>query len=94
MCGYEHVVFFKSLIGCSYMLGNEILTYVLICQDYLQTCLTQIEEMVSSALKTSSKIPSGDRSKVDETEKQTEQHNKAGTPTDIRDIHFWHSRPP
>lgn len=63
-------------------------------QDYLQSCLSQIEEMVTSTINTTSRTPSeasggGERSvTIEQSEKQTEQHGKAGTPTDVRDIHF------
>ncbi|KAG8306485.1 Belongs to the cyclin [Homalodisca vitripennis] len=62
--------------------------------DYLQSCLTQIEELVTATMSGNSRAPSepsADRTvSVDQTEKLMEQgqHSKVGTPTDVRDIHF------
>ncbi|XP_054267588.1 G1/S-specific cyclin-D2-like [Macrosteles quadrilineatus] len=67
--------------------------------DYLQSCLSQIEEMVTSAISNTklSSEPSVERPPVvDQSEKLLEQpqpqhaaqHAKAETPTDVRDIHF------
>lgn len=70
-------------------------------QDYLQGCLVQIEEMVSSQAKGSSghasasngnsigggppQRPVGDQNTGQE---KILEHGKAGTPTDVRDVHF------
>lgn len=71
--------------------------------------MSQIEEMVTSAIKTSSRSVSGGGGEVSgsggdrvserageaNVDKQSvEQHGKAGTPTDVRDIHFWRQQPP
>lgn len=72
----------------------------LFLQDYLQGCLEQIEEMVSQAVGAdgaggnghqmtgssgASQRPLGDE--ITSQEKILE-HEKAGTPTDVRDVHF------
>lgn len=71
-------------------------------QDYLQGCLEQIEEMVSQAVNTeriggtghqvigpplssAPQRPLGDE--ITSQEKILE-HEKASTPTDVRDVHF------
>lgn len=72
-------------------------------QDYLQGCLEQIEEMVSQAhmgndgaggnghqvtgtsVSNAPQRPMGDE--ITSQEKILE-HEKAGTPTDVRDVHF------
>lgn len=56
--------------------------------------MSQIEEMVTSAIKTSSRSVSGGEvsgsgsERVSVDKQSVEQHGKAGTPTDVRDIHF------
>lgn len=73
-------------------------------QDYLHGCLEQIEEMISqaahvsevpgsgSAFQTSntgaaaSQRPLGDQSNT--SQEKIVEHEKAGTPTDVRDVHF------
>lgn len=70
-------------------------------QDYLQSCLNQIEEMVASAfnsrgvaasaveLQTTNSTNSSASGRQEQTDKLVDlDHNKAGTPTDVRDIHF------
>uniref|UniRef100_A0A1B6LYJ8 Uncharacterized protein n=1 Tax=Graphocephala atropunctata TaxID=36148 RepID=A0A1B6LYJ8_9HEMI len=62
--------------------------------DYLQSCLTQIEELVTATISGSTRAPSESGAErtvaVEQTDKQVEQgqHGKVGTPTDVRDIHF------
>uniref|UniRef100_A0A1B6EAC8 Cyclin N-terminal domain-containing protein n=1 Tax=Clastoptera arizonana TaxID=38151 RepID=A0A1B6EAC8_9HEMI len=69
--------------------------------DYLQSCLKQIEEMVTATVNSShnpilTSSPPQAQSSVTSTMTSSEpseklvelDHNKAGTPTDVRDIHF------
>ncbi|KAK9299384.1 hypothetical protein QLX08_007558 [Tetragonisca angustula] len=91
----------KSGYGLAGLL-DELTRITAIEQDYLQGCLEQIEEMVSQAV-TAERIggashqvtgpplsgapqrPLGDE--ITSQEKILE-HEKAGTPTDVRDVHF------
>lgn len=54
--------------------------------------MSQIEEMVTSTINSTKRTQSEATTErtvaLEQTEKQTEQHGKAGTPTDVRDIHF------
>lgn len=82
----------------------------ILLQDYLQSCLDQIEEMVNATMNdrniscntqpcsNSSVASSSTSSKAAERSASTsspsamdkmQEHGKAGTPTDVRDIHFW-----
>lgn len=63
--------------------------------EYLQSCLDQIEEMVREAMSTSSN--SGNSRTMEESMNSPHHnfssdklgdHNKAETPTDVRDVHF------
>lgn len=89
----------KSGYGLAGLL-DELTRITAIEQDYLQGCLEQIEEMVSQAVGAdgtggnghqmtgssgASQRPLGDE--ITSQEKILE-HEKAGTPTDVRDVHF------
>ncbi|CAD1480765.1 unnamed protein product, partial [Heterotrigona itama] len=91
----------KSGYGLAGLL-DELTRITAIEQDYLQGCLEQIEEMVSQAVKadsiggnsrqvTGSSFPGvSQRPLGDEITSQEKilEHEKAGTPTDVRDVHF------
>lgn len=75
-------------------------------QDYLQSCLEQIERMISQAnlestegagtgsghqtmsagVPSASQRPLGDQNNT--SQEKILEHEKAGTPTDVRDVHF------
>ncbi|KOC65040.1 G1/S-specific cyclin-D2 [Habropoda laboriosa] len=92
----------KSGYGLAGLL-DELTRITAIEQDYLQGCLEQIEEMVSQAvgadgtggrnshqvsgtsISSAPQRPLGDE--ITSQEKILE-HEKAGTPTDVRDVHF------
>ncbi|XP_012254914.2 G1/S-specific cyclin-D2 [Athalia rosae] len=78
---------------------DELTRITAIEQDYLRGCLEQIEEMVSSQAKgnghtttNSGSIGGGppQRPMGDQNTGQEKilEHGKAGTPTDVRDVHF------
>ncbi|KOX70149.1 G1/S-specific cyclin-D2 [Melipona quadrifasciata] len=89
----------KSGYGLAGLL-DELTRITAIEQDYLQGCLEQIEEMVSQAMNTeriggperhSVSIPSATQRPLgDEITSQEKilEHEKASTPTDVRDVHF------
>lgn len=54
-------------------------------QDYLQSCVEQIEEMLAVAMGGSATRNIVDSSIIAANKLQGE---KAGTPTDVRDVHF------
>ena len=87
----------------------SLMVFPLSSQDYLQSCLHQIEEMVTASLNSNHSKCSGDSSKNDLSangatgvnsrsnldhsslhggSEKIVEHEKAGTPTDVRDIHF------
>lgn len=73
-------------------------------QDYLHGCLEQIEEMISQAahvntdnpgnghptmstgVTSAPQRPLGDQNNT--SQEKILEHEKAGTPTDVRDVHF------
>lgn len=58
-------------------------------QDYLQTCLSQIEGMVTSMMHESGDNGHGDASsKLADHQGSEGALAKAETPTDVQDIHF------
>lgn len=78
---------------------NRLHRILSIEMDYLQSCLNQIEEMVASAFNrgiVSAELQITNNANTNPTTGRQEQtdklvdldHNKAGTPTDVRDIHF------
>lgn len=90
----------KYIINECYDKNKFLNLLSLFLQDYLQGCLEQIEEMVSQAVGAdgaggnghqmtgssgASQRPLGDE--ITSQEKILE-HEKAGTPTDVRDVHF------
>ncbi|XP_046748123.1 G1/S-specific cyclin-D2 [Diprion similis] len=89
----------KSGYGLPRLL-DELTRITAIEQDYLQGCLVQIEEMVSSQAKgtgghtsaTSGSVVGGppQRPVGDQNTGQEKilEYGKAGTPTDVRDVHF------
>lgn len=75
-----------------------IFSFFFLFQEYLQSCLNQIEEMVREAMSNSS--GSGNSRTLEESNNSPANssnhfssdklgdHNKAETPTDVRDVHF------
>lgn len=75
---------------------DELTRITAIEQDYLQGCLEQIEEMVSQVRSNSHQVINSNNSGApqrplgDQNTSQDKimEHEKAGTPTDVRDVHF------
>ncbi|XP_024941584.1 G1/S-specific cyclin-D2 isoform X2 [Cephus cinctus] len=85
----------KSGYGLAGLL-DELTRITAIEQDYLQGCLEQIEEMVAQArgsghqVATAGSASAPQRPLGDQNTSQEKilEHEKAGTPTDVRDVHF------
>ncbi|KAK0164900.1 hypothetical protein PV328_003467 [Microctonus aethiopoides] len=87
----------KSGYGLSGLL-DELTRITAIEQDYLQGCYEQIEGMVSQARNSSHQLstnvsggaiaPTSILGDQNTSQDKIMEHEKAGTPTDVRDVHF------
>nr|ATL75340.1 cyclin D-like protein [Diachasma muliebre] len=87
----------KSGYGLSGLL-DELTRITAIEQDYLQGCFEQIEEMVAQARNTNHQssttntmgmsAPTRPLGEQNTSQDKMMEHEKAGTPTDVRDVHF------
>ncbi|KAK0182974.1 hypothetical protein PV327_001053 [Microctonus hyperodae] len=87
----------KSGYGLSGLL-DELTRITAIEQDYLQGCYEQIEEMVSQARSSNHQMstnasdgtiaPTSLLGDQNTSQDKIMEHEKAGTPTDVRDVHF------
>ncbi|KAG8230114.1 hypothetical protein J437_LFUL007660 [Ladona fulva] len=93
-----HGLDWSAKTGCSLPQLLDVLHCITAIEpDYLRVCLDQIEEMVSAAIHGqggASQQPHGSSGQSQSPDASNSpvgkacEHEKAGTPTDVRDVHF------